>query len=155
MTRETAQRWVTVSALIVAGIYAYRRLTEAAAPPVTLKKLVGIGELPPLGSFATAWGFTFLVVAIMTEASPGLGGGFAILIATSDFLTNSGSIFADIGKQTKQTGATTTAATATGTGQQANVIAGGAHTPAVKSGVASVVGATATGIGQIGSQVIP
>jgi hypothetical protein len=67
---------------------------------VTVKKLVGVGELPPLGAFATAWGFTFLVVAVITEAAPGLGASFAILIATADLLTNSTSVFADVGKQT-------------------------------------------------------
>ena len=83
-----------------------------------MKKLVGVGELPPLGSFATAWGFTFLIVAIITEAAPGLGAAFAILIATSDLLTNSASVFADVGKQSGQP--TTTAATSKA--QQATVL---------------------------------
>lgn len=99
MSESTAERWVVISAVIVAGVYAYRRLTEAASTPVTLKKLLGVGGLPPLGSWATAWGFTYLVLAIMTEAAPGLGGGFAILIATSDLLTNSADVFADVKKQ--------------------------------------------------------
>jgi len=96
MDRSTAERWVTISALVVVAVYAYRRLTEATSSPVTLKKLVGIGNPVPLGSFATAWGFTFLAVAIMAEASPGLGGGFAILIATGDLLTNASSVLADV-----------------------------------------------------------
>ena len=124
MDKSTAERWVTISAVLVAGIYAYRRLTEATSQPVTLKKLIGGGGIPPLCAFATAWGFTYLVVAIMTEAAPGLGGAFAILIATSDFLTNSASVFQDVGKQEG------TAAQAPAAGQQAppTVIAG--ETPA-------------------------
>lgn len=149
MNQDTAERWVTISALVVAGIYAYRRLTEAAAAPVTLKKLVGVGELPPLGSFATAGGFTFLVVAIITEAAPGLGAGFAILIATSDFLTNSASVFADVGKQEGQG----SAKAATQAGQKANVTAGAPSTPTTQQGASSVAGGVATGIGGIGSSL--
>ncbi len=96
MDKATAEKWVTISALMVGGIYAYRRLTEATSTPVTVKKLVGIGNPVPLGAFATAWGFTFLVVAMMAEAAPGLGGAFAILIAAGDFLTNSSSVFQDV-----------------------------------------------------------
>jgi len=96
MDRSTSERWVTISALIVAGVYAYRRLTEATSTPVTVKKLAGIGNPVPLGAFATAWGFTFLIVAIMAEAAPGVGGAFAILIAVGDFLTNSQSVFKDV-----------------------------------------------------------
>lgn len=150
MNEATAERWVTVSAVIVAGIYAYRRLTEPAAPPVTLKKLAGVGELPPLGAFATAWGFMYLVIAIMTQAAPGLGGSFAILVATSDFLTNSASVFADVGKQTS---AGKASQTATSAGTQANITAGLPGTPTVQRGASTIAGATATGIGQIGSQV--
>jgi hypothetical protein len=99
MDQAAAERWVTISAVTVAGIYAYRRLIEPSTPPATVKKLMGVGELPPLGSWATAWGFTFLVVAIMAEASPPLGGSFAILIMTADILTNASNLFADVGKQ--------------------------------------------------------
>lgn len=100
MDRATAERWVTISALLVAGIYAYRRLIEPTSTPVTGKQLLGSGSPPPLGAFATAWGFTYLVVSIMATAAPGVGGAFAILIATGDLLTNSASLFADVGKQT-------------------------------------------------------
>jgi hypothetical protein len=102
MTDNQAERWVTVSALVVAGVYAYRRLTETPGqPPVTVKELAGVGELPPLGAWATAWGFTFLVVAVIATAAPELGAAFAILIATGDLLTNAQSIFKDVGAQQK------------------------------------------------------
>lgn len=154
MSEQTAERWVTISAFIVAAVYGYRRITEATAPPVTLKKLAGIGELPPLGSFATAWGLMFLIIAIMTEAAPGLGGGFAILVATSDLLTNSSSVFADVSKQEQAgTSAAATSQTATQAGQQANVKAGAASTPPVQSGASSVAGGVATGVGSIGTTI--
>lgn len=107
MDSQAAERWVTTSALIVAGIYAYRRLTEPTSTPVTAKQLAGSGPPPPLGTFATAWGFTFLVIAIMAEAAPGLGGAFAILIATADTLTNAQSVLADVTRleQPQPTGA--------------------------------------------------
>jgi hypothetical protein len=101
MSQQTAERWVTISAVTVAGVYVYRRMTEPTSQPATLPKLLGIGELPALGAWATAWGFTFLVVAVMAEASPGLGGGFAILIMTADLMTNASSIFGDVSKQQK------------------------------------------------------
>lgn len=119
MNKATAERWVTISALLVAGVYAYRRLTEATSQPVTLKKLVGIGNPVPLGAFATAWGFTFLVIAVMAEAAPGLGGAFAILIGTSDLLTNSSSVFGDVAKA------------------QAGQLTAVAETSAITTGVAS------------------
>jgi hypothetical protein len=111
---SSAERWVTTSALVVAAVYAYRRLTESAQPG-TAKNVIGVGTPVPLGQFATAWGFTFLVVAVMAQASPELGGGFAVLIGTADLLTNSASVFGDVNKQT---GTTTSAPlTATVNGQ--------------------------------------
>jgi hypothetical protein len=98
MDRAGAQRAVTISAVIVVGVYAYRRLTETASSG-SLKNIVGIGNPVPLGQFMTAWGFTFLMCALMAEADPGLGGSFAILIATGDLLTNTAAITSDVGKQ--------------------------------------------------------
>jgi hypothetical protein len=94
MSKDTADRWVTTSALIVIGVYAYRRFTSTSTPTQkgTAKNLLGASPLPPLGQFVTAWGFVFLVCALMAEAEPGLGGGFAVLIATGDLLTNTSAI---------------------------------------------------------------
>jgi hypothetical protein len=128
MTDQQAERWIVTSALIVAGIYAYRRLIEQpASPPVKLKQIAGVGQLPPLGAWATAWGFTYLVIAVIATAAPELAAAFAILIATGELLTNSGSIFADVGKQEKtgttgQTAQTTAAAAA---GNLVNLPGGG------------------------------
>src|SRR5215469_2588832 len=115
MSHDTAQRWVTISAVTVAGIYAYRRLTEGSGPPATIPKLMGIGELPQLGAWATAWGFCYLVVAAIAEASPPLGGSFAILIMTADILTNSSNLFSDVSKQQKGDATATAASSQTAT----------------------------------------
>jgi hypothetical protein len=126
MTSDQAEKWVIASALTVAGVYAYRRMTETPGkPPVTGKQLAGIGELPPLGPWATAWGLTYLVVAIMATAAPGLGAAFAILIATGDLLTNAQSIFADVGAQEGSAGSAGSAGAAAATTaavQAANLI---------------------------------
>jgi hypothetical protein len=120
MDRATAERWVITSALITAAIYAYRRLTEPTASPTTAKNLIGQGAPPPLGTWATAWGFMYLGISIMAQAAPGVGGGFAILVATADFLSNGPALFSDVGKQeggVTSTGASSTAGTPTGATQ--------------------------------------
>lgn len=117
MDRSTAEQWVTISAALVIGIYAYRRLTEPASGPASVKKLAGVGPPVPLGSFATAWGFMFLVIAVMAQASPGLGGSFAVLVATGDLLTNAPAITSDVSKKVAgKTSSSTTPATVTSTG---------------------------------------
>lgn len=140
MDKSTAERWVTISAAVVAGMYAYRRLTEATSTPVTVKKLVGIGNPVPLGAFATAWGFTFLVIAIMAEAAPGLGGAFAILIATGDFLTNSSSVFADVTKLEKPGAGLTSIGQSVQSAAGTQIVAGNAGNIAPGTGVGSGLG---------------
>lgn len=128
MDSSTAERWVTISALIVAAMYGYRRVTEPVASPTTAKSLVGVGNPAPLGAFATAWGFTFLIVSIMASAAPGLGGAFAILIAASDFLTNSAAVFADVTKLETANGPTVTSGPVITTSRSGPVITQGGHT---------------------------
>jgi hypothetical protein len=151
MSRSTAERWVTISAVLVIGIYAYRRLTEQPATPVKAKQLAGVGPPAPLGTFATAWGFTFMTVAIMAEAAPGLGGAFAILIATADFLTNTSSVLADVTKL-EHSGAQQAASGTAATGQT-QVIAGTVNPNQAQGGAQIVAGQTSAGIGQLGQKV--
>lgn len=111
MSRDGAQRAVTISALIVAAVYAYRRFTSSGTTPVqkgSLKNVIGLGDPVPLAQWATAWGFTFLVIAVIAEADPSLGGSFAILVATGDVLANTPAITSAVNKQT---GASSTAVT--------------------------------------------
>lgn len=102
MTEQTAERWIVASAVATAGIYFYRLFTEGSAPPATLQRTLGAGRpVVPLGAFATAWGFTYLTLALIATGAPQLAGAFAILIGTADVLTNTGSIAADVGAQEK------------------------------------------------------
>lgn len=99
MTQQGAERAVTISALIVAGVYIYRRLTEGAGPVAKtgkLAQLTGQGSPPPAGTFITAWGFAFLVISIVASAAPGLGGSFAILVAVGDLLGNGQQVAKDV-----------------------------------------------------------
>lgn len=108
MDKGTAEKWVVISALVVVAVYGYRRLVEPVEQG-NLKNIVGIGNPVPLAQFVTAWGFVYFVLAIMAEASPGLGGSMAILIATGDLLTNTQGITADITKHEKPPASSSTA----------------------------------------------
>jgi hypothetical protein len=69
MTRAGAERAVTVSALVVFGVYFYRLATEGhSANGGGLLQLGGVGAPANLGRFITGWGFAFLVLSIITEA---------------------------------------------------------------------------------------
>lgn len=102
MSPDMAERWVVISALVVAGVYAYQRLAAGGQtqPKASLQSIVG-AEKPPaaLGAFVTAWGFTFLTVSILATANPELGAAFAILIMTADLLTNLPAITGIVGKR--------------------------------------------------------
>jgi hypothetical protein len=101
---ETA---VTTSALVVTGLYAYRKATEGETKPPTPGKTskgvksyaeapLGLGELAPLGEWATGMGFTFILLSIVTSVNPGFGGSFAILVATGAVLTNGKAVLKDL-----------------------------------------------------------
>lgn len=97
MTRQGAERAVTVSALVVFGVYFYRLLTEGhSSSGGGLLELGGVGAPPNIGRFITGWGFAFFVLAIITEAAPGLGGSLAILVATGDVLGNAQQVAHDV-----------------------------------------------------------
>lgn len=102
MTNEGAERAIATSALIVAGIYIFRKLVEPANVATTVKsgnkgaQLVGLGPVPPIGTFITGWGVTFIVISIMASMAPGLGGAFAILVAATDVLGNGAALASDI-----------------------------------------------------------
>jgi hypothetical protein len=111
MTAQGADKAITTSALLVAGIYTYRRLTEGAASSKGSRtaQLLGQGSPPSVGVFITAWGTAFLIMAIMAQVSPGLGGSFAIATAVADVLSNGQQLAKDIngkvGAGAKSTGA--------------------------------------------------
>lgn len=112
MIQAQGETAVTTSALVLAGVYGYRKTTEtitkapsahnAGAPLKSgLKPLVesplGVGELAPLGQWATGMGLTMIALSIMTSVNPTFGGSFAILIATGAILGNGKAILKDLG----------------------------------------------------------
>lgn len=121
MTKTQSNEAIIISALLVAGIYGYRRATEGAkakseapkpkakgASPKQLAQPFTGEEIAPLGRFITGWGFAYLVISVMGAASPGLGGWFAILLGTGSVLGNGLAITKDLntalgGKKTGKT----------------------------------------------------
>lgn len=101
MTEQGANKAIVVSALTVAGIYAYRRATETPGPAGgslgrALFSDFGKSAPVPVAQFVTAWGFTFLILSLVATAAPGLGGSFAILVAVADALGNAGQLADDV-----------------------------------------------------------
>jgi amino acid transporter len=100
MSRQGAERAVTVSALVVFGVYFYRLLTEGhSTSSGGMLQLGGQGAPPNVGRFITGWGFAFFVLSVITEAAPGFGGSMAILVATGDVLGNAKQVTDDVNKQ--------------------------------------------------------
>jgi hypothetical protein len=92
MTTEQAQSAVTLSAFVVASVFAYRKLTSGQ---------------PNTAHFVIGFGFAYITLSIVAQAAPELGGMFAVLVATGDLLANGQALLGDL-----QTGLkTTTAAT--------------------------------------------
>lgn len=106
MNKEQAQTAVTASALIVGGVYSYRRLVEPAINADVkvnthvgknrLLEISGFGPLPNVGRFITGFGVVYLVLSLMAQANPNLGGSFAILVAVGDVLGNGTQLAADV-----------------------------------------------------------
>ncbi|HET7047874.1 MAG TPA: hypothetical protein VFI54_06340 [Solirubrobacteraceae bacterium] len=108
MNQDQAQTAVSVSAFVVAAIWAYRKLTEGPT---------GASSVPNAGHFIVGYGFTFVSLALMAQAAPAFGGMFAILVATGDTLANGQALVSDLaaalnrtnvglvgGKQSNRTG---------------------------------------------------
>jgi len=74
VTTGKAQQLVITSAAVVAGVYAYRRY--------------GGKTQTTLGTFVTAWGTIFFILALGAEAAPGVSGAMALLVMTADLLAN-------------------------------------------------------------------
>jgi hypothetical protein len=77
MQPASARKWLVISALVVGGVWAYRRWREG--PVSTLTKFP---------EFITGWGATYFILSMITEAAPGFGGSFALLIMVGDLLYN-------------------------------------------------------------------
>lgn len=109
MTSAQGETAVTTSALVVTGLYAYRKATETItkAPKAQtgpfktgfgsyVEAPLGVHELAPLGAWATGMGLTFITLSILTSINATFGGSFAILIATGAILGNGKAVLADL-----------------------------------------------------------
>lgn len=103
MTVEEAQGAVTLSALVVAGVYGYRRLAEGntnqastLTSKTAAKQLAGLGGTPAASHFVVGFGVVYILLSIVAQAAPTLGGLMAILIAVGDLLTNGVQVTKDI-----------------------------------------------------------
>lgn len=101
MNAESAHTAVAVSAVWVALLFAYRKLNPAQA---------SAKAVPQTAHFVIGFGFTYIVLSILAEAAPELGGLMAVLVATGDTMVNGQAIFGDV------TGALKATSTATGGG---------------------------------------
>lgn len=118
MTTAQGETAVTTSALVVTGLYAYRKATETItkAPATGTAKTgvksyvegpLGIGELEPLGQWATGMGLTFILLSIATSVNATFGGSFAILVAVGAVLGNGQAVLKDLGHGLNAAGSST------------------------------------------------
>lgn len=112
MTAASSRDAVNGAALIVAGLYFYRKLIEptigdsASAKAKTEKQprtisaaalqVVGVGPLASTSRFIVGFGVTFLVLSLAEGISADLAGYFALLIALGAILGNGSQAAEDI-----------------------------------------------------------
>jgi len=99
MSASQAHTAVATSAIVVFGLYAYRKM------------LAGIGAGQPVastGQFVTGFFFLYLTLSVMAEAAPALGGMFAWLVMAGDLLANGQPLVKDLNHGLGQTAKTTT-----------------------------------------------
>lgn len=94
MSPEQSENAIALSALIVGGMFAYRKAVEPNAasfkkeypePSVIADYKSVFGAAPPIewAQWVKATGVLFIGVSILGSASPDIGGNLAILIATT------------------------------------------------------------------------
>ena len=110
MTEESAETAVVTSALVMSGIYLYRRLVEPIGEKEKAKRpnaqkivegVVGRGELLPTGSWVVGMGVSYITISILASISPNIGGYSAILLATTTFLASGYDFFGDLQESSK------------------------------------------------------
>lgn len=90
MSRSSAQTAVVIAMFWVAVVYGYRKLTE----PITAGNAVK--AVPQTAHFIIGWLFLAVVLSVMAQAAPALGGSFAILVGVGDTMVNGKQIFSDV-----------------------------------------------------------
>jgi hypothetical protein len=81
---------IVISAVVVAGIYAWRWFTggETPAAGATPKSVAGIGPLVSPEGFLVAWGVVYLTISLLAAFSEPLASSLAISVLIGDILTN-------------------------------------------------------------------
>jgi len=95
MTKSTAQAnsAIKIAAMVVAGVYLYRRFTEGTA-----EELKASEKITPLGRWLVGWGVVFFGLSVAAGPFPGAAGDMAILLALGSLLTNGVQVSKDLNK---------------------------------------------------------
>lgn len=93
MTTAQANSTIKVSALVVGGVYLYRRFTEGTAEELKASETV-----TPLGRFIIGWGVVFFGLSVLAGPLPGGAGNLAILLVLGTLLTNGVQVSKDLNK---------------------------------------------------------
>lgn len=100
MDRSQSNDAIVVSALVVGGVYLYRYVWDKAngkletktvklSEAESIEVLAGLnGQLATPAHFLIAYGAVYFGLSLVSMLSPTAGGGFAVLVAVGDFLTN-------------------------------------------------------------------
>jgi hypothetical protein len=93
MTRSTEQAnsAIKIAALVVAGVYLYRRFTEGSA-----EELKASEKVTPLGRWLVGWGVVFFGLSVAAGPFPGAAGDLAILMMVGSLLSNGVQISKDL-----------------------------------------------------------
>lgn len=92
-TTEAANSIIKTAALVVAGIYLFRRFTEPTAVENGRAH-----QVAPLGRFIVAWSVVFFGLSLIAGPVPTLAGNMAILVALAAVLSNGVQISEDLQK---------------------------------------------------------
>jgi hypothetical protein len=90
-TTGSANSMIKVAALVVAGIYAYRRFTEGTAQELKVST-----KITPLGQFVVAWSVVFFGLTLLAGPTPTLAGNMAILVMLGSILANGQQVSKDL-----------------------------------------------------------
>lgn len=92
MTVDGANSMIKTSAMVVGGVYLFRRFTEGTAEQEKRSR-----KLTPLGQFTIAWGVIFFSLSLLAPAAPGTAGNMALLVMVAALLTNGVEVSKDLG----------------------------------------------------------
>jgi hypothetical protein len=90
-TETSANQMIKISALVIGGVYLYRRFTEGTAEELKASK-----KLTPLPRFIVGWGVVFVGLSVIAPATPTLAGNMALMVMIASLLANGTEISKDL-----------------------------------------------------------